>query len=277
MRKTVTAASLVVAIVGCRHAPPQEPPQVLEGTYLVGARLPVRAIAGGRVLGTTTCGGPTAILAREATGTRVRAFAPSGVFLAEGMIDDADLARSVGSKTEREACDGGIVVVRSETIPERASLALTPPILTKVDRSATWNGEGEIFQGADCARSSAEGTSLKEEDDLPDEHVDRTWGLALEDGDRHVRLTGPTEVRKKRDAAPVSDSYLCLRDFAIVGKIGPTVLVLRAGACLASVLPVAYDPSDAVRWYRSRDACLRENPKPSPQIAAELALRHGCS
>lgn len=278
LARTSWLAVVLVLVLGCRTKPAAPPPQVLEGTYIVGARLPIRERAGGPVVATTTCSGPTAILAREANGMRVRAFDMGDDFVGEGFVDDRDVARVLGDPNERGACDGGMVVVRSASLPDRASLPLVPPGLTRVDRGATWDGDGEIFHDADCARSLADGATMKEHDERADgTKIDRTWGLSLEDEQHHVRLTGPTEVTTKKDGTTSKDSYLCLRDFVVVGRRGPTLVVLRAGARLASVVPVAYDASDAVSWYRTSDACLRENPKPGPALAAELVLRHGCS
>ncbi len=107
--------------------------------------------------------------------------------------------------------------------------------------------------------------------------MDRTWGLSFEDDHRSVNLTGPEEVITAPGRAPIRQGYLCLRSFLVVGKHEDTLVVLRAGARLSSYLPVAYDPTEAELWYPAKKACLRDNPAPPPQLAAELALRHGCS
>ena len=270
---------LATAALACRHAPTVTPPQVLEGTYLSGARLPLRDAPGGRIVATSTCG-RNAILAREGQSIRMRSFTADGTFVGEGIVDDADVARVLADPKEREACDGGLVVTRSASIPERASFALLPPGLTKVDRSASWSGEGEIFHGKDCAKSTGDGTAVRESDDLLEpspRHVERTWGLSFDDDHRAINLTGPDEVVTTPGQAPTRQGYLCLRSFLVVGKRDDALVVLRAGASTSSAVVVAYSPSAAELWYPSKQACLRDNPLPPPQLAAELALGHGCS
>lgn len=270
---------LVTTVLACRHPRAVTPPQVLEGTYLSGARLPLRDGPGGRIVATTHCA-PSAILAREGHGLRVRSFSEDGTFVGEGIVDDADVARAQRDPKEREACGGGLLVSRSDSVPEHAAAALLPPGLTRVDLSASWSGEGDVFHGRDCARSTGDGTNVRESDDLREpspRHVERTWGFAFDDQRREILLTGPEEVVSVPGHAPIRQTYLCLRSFVVVGKHDGALVLLRHSAPMTTAVVVAYDPTDVELWYPSKEACLRDNPPLPPQLAAELARGHGCS
>lgn len=270
---------LATAALSCRPSPAVTPPQVLEGTYLSGARLPLRDGPGGKVVATSTCG-PNAILSRNGHSMRMRSFSADDSFVGEGVVDDADVERVLRDPNERRACLGGVVVSRSTSVPESAALALLPPGLIRVDRSAAWSGEGDVYHGRDCAKSTGDGTTVHESDDLlapSPRHVERTWGLSFDDDHRAIRLTGPDEIVTVQGQPPVRQGYLCLRSFLVVGKREGALVVLDDVALSSKGVVIAYDPSAAELWYPSEQACLRDNPLPPPQLAAELALRHGCS
>lgn len=277
--RSICFVLLVIAAVACRPSRVVTPPQVLEGTYIYGARLPLRDGPGGKIIATSSCG-PKAILARDGQSIRVRAFYDDGTFIGEGIVDDADVARARLDPINRQACSGSPVVLRSSSIPERASLALIPPGFTRVDPSASWSGEGEMFHGEDCAKSTGDGTTVHESDDLLEpspRHVERTWGLSFDDDHRAFNLTGPDEVVTLPGQPPIRQGWLCLRSFQIVGKHEGALVLLRGSSPKSDGVVIGYVPTDAELWYPSKAACHRDHPPPPPQLAFELALAHGCS